>query len=238
MSRSLLGLVTLGLLFLTGCEQKIPELTGPINDLANAIPDEQEGRMRTFLLEQEKKTTNQIVVLTVKSIGNDTIESYAEKVFSKWQLGEKKRDNGVLILAAIDDRKVRIEVGYGLEGPLPDILCDKIIRQEMKPHFEQSHFGDGILAAITAVDKATRGEYQAKPEGLETLSKTTIIIWVIVIVVVIIVVVVIVVAVEDRHGNIIGSFFDSISTSSGGSSSSWYTGGGGGSGGGGASGSW
>lgn len=146
---------------------EVPKLQGPVNDYANVLSAEEQKKLTGFLIGQERKTTNQIVVLTVKSLDGDTIEGFAEKVFSTWKLGQKGKDNGVLIVLATAERKIRIEVGHGLEGALPDVIASRIIREEMAPKFKEKNFADGFMAAAVAIDKAIAGEFQAEgqPKG-------------------------------------------------------------------------
>jgi uncharacterized protein len=141
----------------------IPRLEGPVNDYAHVISPEQQNRIREFLLDEEKKTSNQIVVLTVNSLDGEDIEGYSIKAAEAWRLGQKNKDNGVLLVAAIKDRKMRIEVGKGLEGVLTDALSSQIIRNEIAPKFKQGDYGGGLWAGVNAIDKAIRGEYKADP---------------------------------------------------------------------------
>jgi uncharacterized protein len=103
------------------------------------------------LKQHEDRTTDQIVVLTVPTIGGDSIEEYAGRVFAEWKLGQKGKDNGVLVVVAPKDRKMRIEVGYGLEGTLTDAMASRIIRNEMTPQFKSSNFDGGIESGVAAI---------------------------------------------------------------------------------------
>ena len=165
------------------------------------------------------------MILTVKDLKGDTIETFAEKVFKTWKLGQSGKDNGVLVVAAIDDRKMRIEVGYGLEGVLTDALCSQIIRKEMAPKFKEKDFGGGFVAAVTSIDKAIKGEYTVEE---------SIVHWQVILLIVVIVLILIFLDLIFTGGNIVGLIFMIGSGGGGGG----YGGGGGGSGGGGASGSW
>ena len=148
----------------------IPRLQGPVNDYAGVISANQRARLDAFLREQERQTSNQIVILTVNSLEGDTVQHYANEVFRAWQLGQKGKDNGVLILAAIKDRKVWIEVGKGLEGVLTDAISSQIYRNEIVPKFRTGDYGGGLWAAVSAVDKAVHGEYQAEKEATSSLA--------------------------------------------------------------------
>jgi uncharacterized protein len=139
----------------------VPKLQGPVNDYAGVLSPQEENKLRAFLLDQESKTSNQVVVLTVPSLDGDTIETFAIKVAEAWKLGQRDKDNGVLVVAAIKDHKLRIEVGKGLEGTLTDALSSQIIRNEIAPKFKAGDYGGGLWDGVTAIDKAIRGEYKA-----------------------------------------------------------------------------
>jgi uncharacterized protein len=117
------------------------------------------------LKDYETRTGRQFVVLTIPSLENDALEDYAIKVARAWKIGTKKND-GILILVARDDRKVRIEVGYGLEGTLPDVLCGRIIRDELTPRFRGGDYAGGIKAAVDAVIAVLDGTYSPPPDVL------------------------------------------------------------------------
>jgi uncharacterized protein len=133
-----------------------------VNDYAHVLSPDQQAQLRDFLLGQEAKTGNQIVVLTVPSLDSEAIEDFSLNVARNWKLGQKQDKNGVLLIAAINDRKMRIEVGFGLEGALTDALSSQIIRNEIAPHFKAGDYFGGLMAGVTAIDQATHGEYKAK----------------------------------------------------------------------------
>lgn len=113
------------------------------------------------LQQVERDTSNQIVVaIYPKMQSQDDIAAYAVRVFQAWHIGQKGKDNGILLLVFIDDRKLNITTGYGLEGPLPDATCKQIIESEIKPPFKNSDYDGGIQAGVTAILAATRGEYK------------------------------------------------------------------------------
>lgn len=209
---------------------EIPKLTGPVNDTANVLSEKAKKELTEFLLKQEKDTSNQIVILTVKSLDGDTIEDFAVRVFEKWKLGQKGKDNGVLIVLATVERKIRIEVGHGLEGALPDVIASRIIRDEMAPRFKEEvkDFDGGFMAAVVAIDKAIKGEYTVEETGKGFPLWLTIVI--------VIAVILIVIDVAANKGDALTLFllYAVLSTRSGGGGG--YGGGGGGSGGGGAGG--
>jgi len=129
----------------------IPYLTGRVNDNAEILSEATRRSLTERLKAHEEKTTNQIVVLTVPSLEGESIEGYAEAVFKAWKLGQKGKDNGILVIVAPNDRRMRIEVGYGLEGTLPDAITGRIIRNVMTPRFKTGDFNDGIDAGVNAI---------------------------------------------------------------------------------------
>jgi uncharacterized protein len=146
-----------------GIAQKvIPELWGQrVHDEAHALKQATIDQLEKDLKVYEDSTSNQIAILIVQSLDGEVIEEYSLKVAEKWKLGTKSKDNGALMLIAIDDHKMRIEVGHGLEGALTDAQSNRIIRNEMAPNFRRGDYDAGVLAAITAMKKAIGGEYTA-----------------------------------------------------------------------------
>jgi len=137
-------------------------IRGPVNDFAKVLSDAQAEQLRTSLLAQEKATSNQIVILTVASLNGEEIEPFANRVFQAAKLGQAGKDNGVLIVLAPKERKMRIEVGSGLEGSLTDAIASQIIRNEMAPRFKANDFAGGFSAAVNAIQLAIKGEYKAE----------------------------------------------------------------------------
>ncbi|MFQ5586955.1 MAG: TPM domain-containing protein [Thermodesulfobacteriota bacterium] len=124
---------------------------GYVVDLAGVIGANAERSLNAYLRELEVKTTAQVVVLTIKSLDGEDIEGFSLRVAEKWKLGQREKDNGVLITVAINDRKYRLEVGYGLEGALPDSFVGTIGRQYLVPHFRRGDYSTGIATAVLAV---------------------------------------------------------------------------------------
>lgn len=144
--------------FLCGCliaaaalAIEVPYLTGRVTDNAEVLKAETQQQLAAYLKSYEEETTNQIAVLTVPSLDGEDIESYAEQVFNTWKLGRKGKDNGVLLLVAPNERRMRIEVGYGLEGRLTDVAASRIIRGVMAPFFQEGDFSDGVEAGVQAI---------------------------------------------------------------------------------------
>ena len=139
----------------------VPPLTGRIVDLAEVLPPQTVANLTVLLKAHEETTGNQVAVLIVPSLEGAPLEPYAHQVITTWKLGQKGTDNGVLLLVAIRDRKVRIEVGYGLEGALTDIRSTQIIRNEIVPRFQAGDLPGGITAGVDAILKTIEGTYQA-----------------------------------------------------------------------------
>ena len=133
--------------------------TGFVNDYANIIDDDLEQQLENRLTQFEQDTSNEITVVTINNLDGDYIENFAVKLFEDWGIGKKDKDNGVLVLVALEDREMRIEVGYGLEGALTDAQSNWIINNQMKPAFKEERYGDGISEAVNKIIGATKGEY-------------------------------------------------------------------------------
>jgi uncharacterized protein len=133
-------------------------LTGRVMDGADMLADATEQRLDGLLSAHETQTTNQVVVLTIPSLEGQTVEEVANAVFNAWGLGQAGRDNGVLLLIARDDRALRIEVGYGLEGALADAEAGRIIRRVIVPAFREGDFDGGVLSGVQAILSEIGGE--------------------------------------------------------------------------------
>lgn len=133
--------------------------TGLVNDYTNTLSVEQKQALETKLSQFEKETTSEIAVVMIPNLQDDTIENFAVKLFEDWQIGKKGKDNGVLVLVAKEDREMRLEVGYGLEGALTDAQSNWIINQVMQPAFRNNDFYGGLDQTVLKIMAATRGEY-------------------------------------------------------------------------------
>jgi uncharacterized protein len=143
-----------------------PALTGRVVDQANVIPAATRSAIEAKLAELETKSGIQLVVATVSSLDGEEIEPYANQLFRTWKLGEKTKNNGVLLLVAPNQRRVRIEVGYGLEGTLTDALSKIIITNAIAPRFKTGDFGDGVSRGvddIITVLTTDASEWQQRP---------------------------------------------------------------------------
>ncbi|MGQ0749846.1 MAG: TPM domain-containing protein [Betaproteobacteria bacterium] len=142
----------------------IPYLSGRVVDDAEILSSAARSRLTTVLREHEQRTTNQIAVLTVPTIQGESIEEYALAVFERWKLGQRGKDNGVLVVVVPQDRRMRIEVGYGLEGTLTDLAAARIVRNIMTPRFKENDFDRGVEEGVTAVVAQLEG--RASPSAL------------------------------------------------------------------------
>lgn len=165
----------LGIAFLTSAyihaETAIPEK--PYNyvvDLTGIINNSAEANLNRYLLELEQKTTAQMVVLTINSLEGESLEDLSIRIaHDKWKLGQKGRDNGVLLLIALQDRKYRFETGYGLEGILPDSLVGSIGRQYLVPNFSKGDYSTGITSATIAVINEIASDAGVEITGMPVL---------------------------------------------------------------------
>lgn len=149
----------------------VGEPVGYVNDYAKVIDEAAESKLEAKLVDFEKETSNEISVVTIQELKEDTIEGFAVSLFEDWEIGKKDRDNGVLLLVAVDDRKMRIEVGYGLEGALTDSQSFLIIEKVLKPHFKNNEYTVGIEKAIDNIIAITKGEYVPLKEDSERSVK-------------------------------------------------------------------
>lgn len=130
-----------------------------INDLAGMLSPQEIAQLEYRVDSFEKATSTAIVLVTVKSIGIYDVSQYTIELGKRWGIGNKEKDNGVLILASLNDRKINIATGYGVEGALPDGLIGRIIRNDITPFFKSGNYYQGFNNGIDAVIKATAGEY-------------------------------------------------------------------------------
>ena len=142
---------------------EVPELTGQVVDLADLMDAEAEQRLTTRLEAIETQTGAQIAVLTMPSLEDELLEEYSLRVVETWGLGSAERDDGLLVLVSRDDRQIRIEVGYGLEGSVPDALAKRIIDERMVPYFRNSDYGGGLESAVDTLGGLIEGDPDALP---------------------------------------------------------------------------
>ncbi|MFQ5912196.1 MAG: TPM domain-containing protein [Nitrospinota bacterium] len=136
-----------------------------VTDATGTLSPEQSASLERLLADFESKTSNQVVVLMIPTLGGDSLEDFSIRVADRWKPGQKGKDNGAILLVVKNDRKMRIEVGYGLEGALPDALAMTIVRNEIAPRFRGGDFYGGLRAGVQAIMAATKGEYKATPRA-------------------------------------------------------------------------
>ncbi|TAJ25330.1 MAG: TPM domain-containing protein [Nitrospirae bacterium] len=150
----------------------VPSLSGRLVDAAHLLPPDLTATLSAELAAHEERTGNQVVLLTLPSLGGEPVEEFAHRVATTWQLGRKGIDNGVLLLVVPGDRRVRIEVGYGLEGTLTDAKASRIIRQEIIPRFRSGDVAGGVAAGLRAIMGTIEGTYvpaeRTSPPATET----------------------------------------------------------------------
>ena len=142
----------------------IPRANPPVlvTDLAGVLSPEEKQALENKLVAVDDASSNQIAVVILPTLDGNPIEEYALKLFREWGIGNKKSRNGILLLIAIQDKKIRIEVGYGLEGAIPDITANSIIDNDIKPAFRQKAYYQGIDKATDNIAKAAIGEYKVE----------------------------------------------------------------------------
>jgi len=157
----LITIVGLMSICMIAAQKSIPKPNPPrlVVDNAQALTAEEVNALEHKLDALDDSTSNQIAVVLVSSLNDQPIEDVAVNTFREWGIGDKKKNNGVLVLVAVNDHKMRIEVGYGLEGAIPDITANDIIDNDMKPAFRQNQFFAGLMKATDDIGKAAAGEY-------------------------------------------------------------------------------
>lgn len=154
------NLILVFLFALSAWSFEVPPLTGPVVDQAGLLSSSEQNQIAQRLYAIKAETGEQIQVLIVPSLSNEPIEQAAIQVFDQWKLGDAKKDNGVLFLVSTAERKLRIEVGQGLEGNIPDIIAKRIISEVTRPLFKTQNYHAGVLLTTEAIHQAA-----AQPEG-------------------------------------------------------------------------
>ncbi len=162
--RVVAGIVLLlALAFPLQAEIEVPFLAGRVTDQANMMSPGAVTEIEAELASIEESTSAQVAVLTLPTLDGEPIESFALRVVEAWKLGKKGQDNGALLLIVRDDRKMRIETGYGLEGVLPDVICKRILEERLTPRFRQGDFDGGIAEAVSTIGGLVRNDPDALP---------------------------------------------------------------------------
>lgn len=153
-------------LVLAGAQQvAIPALAARVTDLTNTLSAEQQSALESRLAQFEQQEGSQMAILLVPSTRPEAIEQYSIRVVDEWKLGRKGVDDGILILVAKNDREMRIEVGYGLEGVIPDAIANRIIEETMVPYFRQGDLYGGLSAAVEQLAGLIAGEPLPAPQA-------------------------------------------------------------------------
>ena len=145
-----------------------------VNDYASALGAAERDRLEQQLAASEHGSSNQVVVAIFRSLGGESLEDYSIRLARSWRIGRKGLDNGVIFLIFLDDRKMRIEVGYGLEATLTDAVASSIIRNVVAPRFREGHIADGIGAGVEAIEQAIAGTYKGTAPAKASRPSTSI----------------------------------------------------------------
>jgi uncharacterized protein len=168
--RALLGLVLVSVLLVEATAQGLPAPVGKVNDFAKVLKTPQRQALEAQLAELERATSAEVAVVTLRSLDGRSVEDYATELFNTWGIGKRGQDNGVLILVAVTDRAMRIEVGYGLEGVLPDGLAGEVIRETFLPRFRDNAYADGIMAGTARIVEIVRRNETLNAEQLAAID--------------------------------------------------------------------
>ncbi|MHC1773952.1 MAG: YgcG family protein [Lentimicrobium sp.] len=151
---------------------EIPFLTGRVNDNAGILSENTIRLLSEKLKQHEDSATNQVVVLTVQTLNGENIEDFSNAVFNSWKLGKADKNNGVLMVIVPNERKMRIEVGYGLESVLTDLMASRIIRNIMSPRFKENDYDGGVMAGADAVISVLNGDGLIEIGDMEETSES------------------------------------------------------------------
>ena len=152
-------------------QNTLPKPAGRVTDLANIIDAATEADLDRQLDQLEQKTSSEIAIVTVASLDGVPVEDYAVRLFKEWGIGQAGSDNGVLVLVAPNEREMRIEVGYGLEGILPDGLAGQIIRESFTPRFRENDYNGGIRDGVARVVEVVEKQQVLTPEELARFNE-------------------------------------------------------------------
>ena len=144
---------------------EVPPLKGRVSDYGDMLSPSAEQHLDRLLADLESSDSTQIVVLTIPSLEGDSLEDFSIRVAEQWKVGQEGLDNGAILLISKNDRKIRIEVGYGLEGRLTDLTAGQIIRNVIVPRFKNGQIDQGVLDGVAAMAGVVRGEFRATPES-------------------------------------------------------------------------
>jgi uncharacterized protein len=150
---------------------EVPKLQGYVNDYAGMISSSAKSKVEEDLRAFEQSDSTQIVILTIPSLEGEDIENFGIKVGDTWKIGQKGNDNGAILIVSKQERRIRIEVGRGLEGKLTDLMSGRIIDGVIKPKFKEGDFDGGFIAGVSSMIAATRGEFRTERRPVQERQK-------------------------------------------------------------------
>jgi uncharacterized protein len=158
-------ILSLLIVFVTAYALDVPPYRSPVTDLGGVLNDQQRQQLEQKIIDYRAQSTNEIGILIVKNLDGDDIENYSHDVYAKWGIGKKGKDNGVLFVMSVADRKARLEVGYGLEGELTDLESGRIVSRQspMASAFRANDYYGGVSAVVDGIIQAIGGEYNPPP---------------------------------------------------------------------------
>lgn len=151
--------------------RNIPTLNMPVIDQANILSATEKSQLESMILTLHEQGKAQIGVVIVPTTGQEDIFDYAMRVAQQWKLGSEKLDNGLLIAVAVNDHRIHIATGYGLEGVIPDIIANRIIRDQITPYFKQNQFGQGLVAGVTEVERILNLDPEIAQQAADQLKQ-------------------------------------------------------------------
>lgn len=151
----------------------VPALSGPVVDQVGVVDSRARQVIEKIIRDVNARDSAQIQVLLVRTLDGEPIEQVALKVVEKWQLGTAKKDNGILFLAAIEDRRMRIEVGQGLEGDVPDVIAKRIIADQVTPFFRAGRYSEGVIVAVSEIARRTDPVYAQSGQNLDLADQAS-----------------------------------------------------------------
>lgn len=172
MKRFILYILALLVLVSQALALDVPQLKGRVNDHAGLLSPQAAQELEQRLAAFERSDSTQVVVLTIPTLAGENLEDFSIRVAEAWRIGQKGLDNGAILLIAKQERKVRIEVGRGLEGKLTDLVVGRIIRGDIAPRFKAGDFDGGVTAGVTAIMAVVKGEYKAQPRDIRQAGKS------------------------------------------------------------------
>jgi uncharacterized protein len=168
--------------------QNFPERSNTlVTDYANVLSPEQKQALESKLVAFNDSTSTQIAIVLMGSVGNYDIADYSVQLFNQWKIGQASKNNGVLILAAIEDRKVFITTGYGIEGVLPDALCKRVVNNDIVPNFKNKDYYTGLDAATNTIMSIVKGEFTAD-DYMKGGKAPGAMIWIVLVIIIIIII--------------------------------------------------